>query len=542
MAERLFTWVTEVPGRDAIERVRATLATGSPDANKLLPFKLLPMLHFASLTLFPGGTGAPGTGDEPTATLVFESNIDGSVGGYTRELVGRGRKGLDRLYAGLKGYPAVDEPAEKVVEYLRKHAKFPQLYHIGHPDRSVLAIRGDHELRRSIAHELPELRHLSPKDIVKRIRAQARCPHWFVPFVRPWHPDWAGPPRNQPTPLNCIQWVADAFPYLPRLLRGIGLALLASALEISLVVLAGRFLGTPQPATLLVASLLIAGIVHKSSADTRLVRGVVEAGIIAALVATFFKLIKFTDPSHPTSWLLAFSFIFMIPTVIIGASYITILLQLKVTQPLPVFNRQQRQHIRELMDAEDRPEHSIYNHVTGLSVFKPDLIAFRRLRTWLVLKVLNLIYRTYFVKGKLVSIPSIHFAQWRLLDKGLLFLTNYDDSADSYLDDFFNSLAAGVAFIWHDTVTFPGTMDPRLLKLWVRKNQVLAAVRYRALVYDDLTVGLINDNTYIRTRLLRGRGQHSARRWLRRFATIPVEPTVLSRIAMRLKELAGIVD
>jgi hypothetical protein len=136
-------------------------------------------------------------------------------------------------------------------------------------------------------------------------------------------------------------------------------------------------------------------------------------------------------------------------------------------------------------------------------------------------------------------IPSIHFAQWSLLDDGLLFLTNYDGSADSYLDDFFNSLAAGVALIWNDTQTFPETTDPRLLKLWVRQNQVLAAVRYRAPVYDDLTVGLINNNTFIRTRLIRGRGDHSARRWLRRFATTPVEPTVLSRVVMRLKELAG---
>src|SRR5207244_376747 len=119
---------------------------------------------------------------------------------------------------------------------------------------------------------------------------------------------------------------------------------------------------------------------------------------------------------------------------------------------------------------------NIYNHVAGLSVMKTGLRGFRRLRTWLTLWFLNLIYRTYFVKGKLVSIPSIHFAQWNLIDDGLLFLTNYDGSADSYLDDFFNSLAAGVAFIWDDTAAFPGTTDPRLLKRWVRENQVLAAV------------------------------------------------------------------
>ena len=119
-------------------------------------------------------------------------------------------------------------------------------------------------------------------------------------------------------------------------------------------------------------------------------------------------------------------------------------------------------------------------------------------------------------------------------------MTHYDGPADSYLDDFFNSLALGVAFIWHDTQPFPMTIDPRRLKVWVRKGQTEAAVRYRAAVYDGLTVGAINSNTYIRNRLLRGRGQASARRWLRRFATIPDEPAVLSRLSGWMKVRAGI--
>ena len=89
---------------------------------------------------------------------------------------------------------------------------------------------------------------------------------------------------------------------------------------------------------------------------------------------------------------------------------------------------------------------------------------------------------------------------------------------------------------------FPATSDPRLLKIWVRQGQTLASVRYRASVYQGLTVGVINNNTYIRTRLIRGRGQSSARRWLRRFATTPVEPTLLARLTTRLKELAGVPE
>jgi hypothetical protein len=192
------------------------------------------------------------------------------------------------------------------------------------------------------------------------------------------------------------------------------------------------------------------------------------------------------------------------------------------------------------MDAEDRPVNSHYNHVAGLSELKPTFRRFRAFRTQLVMELLNLFYRTQYLKGKLVTIPSIHFAQWSLVDnKYLLFLTNYDGPADSYLDDFFNTLAFGVAFIWHETVIFPDSVDPRRLKLWVREGQTLASVRYRNPIYDGLTVAAINNNSYIRTRLLTRRSPSGARRWLRRFATIPEEPTMLGRVSGWFKELAA---
>ena len=194
-----------------------------------------------------------------------------------------------------------------------------------------------------------------------------------------------------------------------------------------------------------------------------------------------------------------------------------------------------------LLEAEDLPKNSHYNHVAGLSKLKPGLFFWLRcVRTWLALELLNLFYRTEYVKGKLVTIPSIHFAQWSLVNRRyLLFLTNYDGPADSYLDDFFHTLAFGVAFMWQDTLDFPMSIDPRRLKMWVRQEQTLACVRYRAPVYDGLTVTAINNNTYIRKRLLRRLSASDAQRWLRRFASIPEEPTVFSRVAGWVKQAAA---
>jgi hypothetical protein len=194
-----------------------------------------------------------------------------------------------------------------------------------------------------------------------------------------------------------------------------------------------------------------------------------------------------------------------------------------------------------MLAAEDLSRNGHYNHVAGLSEFKPGLfLGLRCLRTWLALELLNLFYRTEYVKGKLVTIPSIHFAQWSLVNRRyLLFLTNYDGPADSYLDDFFRTLALGVAFMWQNTVIFPMSIDPGRLKLWVREGQTLAKVRYRAPVYDGLTVAAINSNTYIRTRLLKRRSAAGARRWLTRFITTPEEPSVFSRVTGWLKQVAA---
>src|SRR6516165_7004962 len=149
MAERLFTWVTPIPC-PALPEVSTALADirADPAANGWVPFGRLPMLHFASLTLFVENDG------EGTATLVFESNVDSSfyqpVDTYVRELVRVGRQGLDRIYSACDGYPDPGAPATEVVRLLACHEKRAHLYHVGHPDRSVQAIRGDYELRRSI--------------------------------------------------------------------------------------------------------------------------------------------------------------------------------------------------------------------------------------------------------------------------------------------------------------------------------------------------------------------------------------------------------
>jgi hypothetical protein len=80
------------------------------------------------------------------------------------------------------------------------------------------------------------------------------------------------------------------------------------------------------------------------------------------------------------------------------------------------------------------------------------------------------------------------------------------------------------------------SIDPSRLKMWVRQGQTLASVRYRAAVYDGLTVAAINNNKYIRKRLLKRPSAAGAQRWLRRFVTTPEEPTVFTRVTGWVKQ------
>jgi hypothetical protein len=529
MAETVISWVASVlPGR--LTELRGHLSTigAHPGTNDLLPFSRLSMLHFASLILFDEGAHA----DRPI--LVFESNIDPPYCDYAEEVVRIGRGGVVALFACCDGYPgAANVRDEDLVAHLARLRKRPGLFHIGHPNRSVQEIKGDYELRRSIAHALetdPGLRALRPADLRAEVRRRATCPHPLWPLLRPWHPSWASGPVDRPTPLGEITWERDRWPW-GRLWRFFQLAFIGWLGSTAIVMFLEHYPGIPHSVTIALLSLAAFVLLRYSSPDAGIIRGGIAAGVLAVLLVATFRVACIATPNL---WLMRGAALIFALVALVLTSYLNVMRGLESTKPFPPLDPER---LRTLLDAEDRHEHGIYNHVAGLSVLKPRFLWIRRLRTRLALFVLNLFYRTQFVQGKLLTIPSIHFAQWNLVDgRHLLFVTNYEGGADSYLDDFFNSLARGVGFIWYDTVRFPATTDPRRLKVWVRQGQTLASVRYRAAVYDGLTVGVINNNTYIRTRLLRGHGQASARRWLRRFAASPVEPSVFWRFFAWLGE------
>jgi hypothetical protein len=170
---------------------------------------------------------------------------------------------------------------------------------------------------------------------------------------------------------------------------------------------------------------------------------------------------------------------------------------------------------------EDR-EHRVQNHFVSITNVKRG--AFRRLSLRLVLWAANLVARTS-THGTLSGIPSIHFAHWSLLDGGtrLLFLTNFDGSWESYLDDFIDKASTGLTGIWTHSDGFPktsylvreGSRNGGAFKAYARASQVSEAVWYAA--YPGLTVQRVDTHSALREGLASGVPEGARREWLGRW-------------------------
>jgi hypothetical protein len=129
-----------------------------------------------------------------------------------------------------------------------------------------------------------------------------------------------------------------------------------------------------------------------------------------------------------------------------------------------------------------------------------------------------------FVHGKLMGIPTIHFARWAFLDNNrrMLFFSNFDGSWRQYLGDFIDKSGWGLNGIFGNTQTFPriwflllkGAYDEMHFLGWSRSTQIPTQVWFAATV--DQSIKNINDNTLIRNDLSRTLDEDAARLFLSR--------------------------
>lgn len=183
-----------------------------------------------------------------------------------------------------------------------------------------------------------------------------------------------------------------------------------------------------------------------------------------------------------------------------------------VTAPAPLG------HVNVLMDSENK---IAQNHLASITMIKPGWFRLNLLKV--VLFAANLLARTS-NKGTLSGIPSIHFAHWSIIGNNqLLFLSNFDGSWSSYLDDFIDKAHTGLTGIWSNTVGFPktrflvfeGATDELRFKAFARNMQVPSQVWYSA--YPDLTVQNIDSDSAIRENVLPELSEAETKNWLKLF-------------------------
>jgi hypothetical protein len=92
--------------------------------------------------------------------------------------------------------------------------------------------------------------------------------------------------------------------------------------------------------------------------------------------------------------------------------------------------------------------------------------------------------------GSLIGISTIHFVRWLLIDRGrrLLFISDYDGSWESYIDEFAEMILSGLDAIWETSYGMPpdGARDYPAFKRFLRSHQVPSDIFFAA--YPDATV------------------------------------------------------
>ncbi|MBP0445830.1 hypothetical protein J8J14_13705 [Roseomonas sp. SSH11] len=175
----------------------------------------------------------------------------------------------------------------------------------------------------------------------------------------------------------------------------------------------------------------------------------------------------------------------------------------------------------EIVRREDRVTQ---NHMASLVLVRPGIMRSLVIRAGhrglhLFLRVLPTAR-----KGFLGSMRTVHFAHWSFLDNGsrLVFLSNFDHSWASYLDDFIEKAHGGLTIAWGSSVGFPrtswlfreGAADGRKFKAYALASRAVSRFWYSA--YPYLTVDRIERHAEIAARFRApALSDEEAAKWLR---------------------------
>ncbi len=166
---------------------------------------------------------------------------------------------------------------------------------------------------------------------------------------------------------------------------------------------------------------------------------------------------------------------------------------------------------RMLREMARREDWIPQNHMGSVVLIKPGVL--RAILIRVGHHGLGLLLRIIARNGYLGSMRTIHFAHWAMVNNKsrLMFFSNFDQTWESYLDDFIEKAHAGLTLAWSCGVGFPptrflvkdGASHGRQFKEWARHSMTVSRFWYSA--YKDLTAEQIERNYRIACGLRKAR-------------------------------------
>lgn len=465
----------------------------------------VPVLHFMSLSVFPGYDYDP--------LFVIEANFDGEPGPFWAQLEAAIGEELRAYLRCCKRplnrwgtlFDAVTAPGSRapVAPYLEAQALTPTVFHHGNRGMNRDRILNERALflatRVEIASDEPGYRRLTPAAIHARLRGAL-----IERF--PWLDQPA--PKRIPLATNLRDW-ANMIAFVVATLFAVSLPglvlVLALPWERYLILLGVLLLGFG------VALGRVAGALPGTATPTRfslvrflfgqLLPVLVFIGLyllIAGAIATpAAMLLRGTGAARAweevIAWL-GWGLASVPVTVVAVLFWLRVLERNDSSQDAPPVDPRM---LREMARREDWiPQ----NHMGSIVLIKPGILRAVLIRAGHL--GLGLLLRIIARNGYLGSMRTIHFAHWAMVNNQsrLMFFSNFDQTWESYLDDFIEKAHAGLTLAWCCGVGFPparfliydGASHGRQFKEWARHSMTVSRFWYSA--YKDLTTEQVERN------------------------------------------------
>jgi len=133
-------------------------------------------------------------------------------------------------------------------------------------------------------------------------------------------------------------------------------------------------------------------------------------------------------------------------------------------------------------------DHDTANPFTAIGTIKPGFFRMGLVRY--IHFVVDWGARHLFRGGRLGRVGTIHFARWVLIDGGrrVIFTSEYDGSAEAYMDDFINKVGFGLNLSFTNGIGYPqtrwlildGASDEQRFKYFMRHHQIITQFWWRA--------------------------------------------------------------